>query len=524
MLIGLVAASITITIIRTSLDNSRETLSRRAQDVAFEKARENVRNYINKINNNNLYFLESVDELELSRKCNISNNNETYETIEPGNSWPERCGVNWGYEESNNSNYIVVLPPNKESNYMIVRSIVEVAGKSSGYEEILSMTGRKYVLISESDLNLNDFTKGSGYVSLNGDAYINGNLNISGDSFLNNNTVYVNGVTSGANTTGNFIKRDDDSPNDFEIIAPLRINKGDLRSSYLNLYRISCKNSGEMFNSGEVSSDLCLKRDRNLKDFENQIKTIPSFATKILVIPEKTSPDRIEVYYSDNNMSYSEQCQISGCSLRADANASVRHPAKLSTWSYLGSFKSPESGIIYSELDLYIGNCGEASLINIGNCDTHDEIAIPGIEPDYNYIFLAGSINKPKDIFLSGPVSSGVGSLTVFSTGSVFIPFWATPSSNLLVLEVTILSLGYNDELLATIPKTVLSNTENLINNLEIKGKIFLASGLINLDNVTNVSTIFSSKYLPYVGVKSDWETLERKRVIGLSLKQPLNR
>ena len=204
VLIGLVAASITITIIRTSLDNSRETLSRRAQDVAFEKARENVSNYINKINNNNLYFLESVDALELSRKCKISNNNESFETIEPGNPWPERCGVNWEYVSDNNSNYIVVLPPNKESNYMVVRSIVEIAGKSSGYEEILAMTGRKYGLISESDLNINVFTKGSGYLSLNGDAYINGNLNISGDAFLNNNTVYVDGLTTGVDGTSVF--------------------------------------------------------------------------------------------------------------------------------------------------------------------------------------------------------------------------------------------------------------------------------------------------------------------------------
>jgi hypothetical protein len=524
VLIGLVAASITITIIRTSLDNSRETLSRRAQDVAFEKARENVSNYINKINNNNLYFLESVDALELSRRCKISNNNESFETIEPGNPWPERCGVNWEYVADNNSNYIVVLPPNKESNYMVVRSIVEIAGKSSGYEEILAMTGRKYGLVSESDLNVNVFTKGSGYLSLNGDAYINGNLNISGDAFLNNNTVYVDGLTTGVNSTATFINREVSSPNDFDNISSLGLNKGDLRSSYLNLYKISCKNSGEMFNSGDVSSDLCLKRDRNLKDFENEIKTIPSFATKILVIPEKASPDRIEIYYSDNNMNYSEQCQISGCSLRAEANASVRHPAKLSTWSYLGSFKSPDSGIIYSELDLYVGNCGEASLINIGNCDTHDEIAIPGIEPDYNYVFLAGSINKPKDIYLSGPISSGVGSLTVFSTGSIFIPFWATPTANLLVLEVNLLSLGYNDELIATIPNSPLSNAENLISNLELKGKVILASGIIDLDNVSNVSTILSNKYIPFVGVKSDWETLERGRVVGTALKDPIKR
>jgi hypothetical protein len=132
VLIGLVAASITITIIRTSLDNSRETLARRAQDVAFEQARENVITYRNKLNYNNIYYLESVDELELSRKCSISNNNETYETVSPGNAWPERCGVKWEYEESDNSNYLVVLPPNKESNYMVVRSVVKIAGKSSG--------------------------------------------------------------------------------------------------------------------------------------------------------------------------------------------------------------------------------------------------------------------------------------------------------------------------------------------------------------------------------------------------------
>lgn len=524
MLIGLVAASITVTIIRSSLDNSRETLARRAQDVAFEKARENVITYRNKLNYNNIYYLESVDELELNRKCSISNNNETYETILPGNAWPERCGVKWEYEESDSSNYLVVLPPNKESNYMIVRSVVKIAGKSSGYEEVLALSGRRYGLINEFDLDLNLFSKGSGYSSLNGDAYINGNLNLSSDIFLNNNTVYVDGDITGVNSTGSLIKRESGVAKDFDILAPLKINKGDLRSSYLNLLKISCKNSGEMFNSGNISSDLCLKRDRNLKDFENQIKTIPSFATKILIIPEKSSPDRVEIYYSDNNMIFSENCQVSGCSLRAEANSSVRHPAKLSSWSYLGSFKAPASGIIYSELDLFIGHCGDASLFNIGSCDTHDEIAIPGIEPDYNYIFLAGSINKPKDIYLSGPISSGEGSLTVFSTGSLYIPFWASPSANLLLLEVNLLSLGYNDEVMATIPNLSMGSTENQINNLEIKGKILFAEGVIDLDNIPNITTIIDNKSLPYIGVKSDWEFVERKRVVGSSLKQPLIR
>ena len=524
VLIGLVAASITVTIIRSSLDNSRETLARRAQDVAFEKARENVITYRNKLNYNNIYYLESVDELELNRKCSISNNNETYETILPGDAWPERCGVSWECEESDSSNYLVVLPPNKESNYMIVRSVVKIAGKSSGYEEVLALSGRRYGLVSESDLDLNLFSKGSGYSSLNGDAYINGNLNLSSDIFLNNNTVYVDGDITGVNSTGSLIKRESGAASDFDILAPLKINKGDLRSSYLNLLKISCKNSGEMFNSGNISSDLCLKRDRNLKDFENQIKTIPSFATKILIIPEKSSPDRVEIYYSDNNMIFSENCQVSGCSLRAEANSSVRHPAKLSSWSYLGSFKAPASGIIYSELDLFIGHCGDASLFNIGSCDTHDEIAIPGIEPDYNYIFLAGSINKPRDIYLSGPISSGEGSLTVFSTGSLYIPFWASPSANLLLLEVNLLSLGYNDEVMATIPNLSMGSTENQINNLEIKGKILFAEGVIDLDNIPNITTIIDNKNLPYIGVKSDWEFVERKRVVGSSLKQPLIR
>ena len=315
------------------------------------------------------------------------------------------------------------------------------------------------------------------------------------------------------------------SINSFHSQSTHELNIGIYKNILLNMIYHPKEDFNLRFKgTSKLELDKLIEFFENLKDFENEIKTIPSFATKILVIPEKASPDRIEIYYSDNNMNYSEQCQISGCSLRAEANASVRHPAKLSTWSYLGSFKSPDSGIIYSELDLYVGNCGEASLINIGNCDTHDEIAIPGIEPDYNYVFLAGSINKPKDIYLSGPISSGVGSLTVFSTGSIFIPFWATPTANLLVLEVNLLSLGYNDELIATIPKSPLSNAENLISNLELKGKIILASGIIDLDNVSNVSTILSNKYIPFVGVKSDWERLERGRVVGTALKEPLNR
>ena len=93
-----------------------------------------------------------------------------------------------------------------------------------------------------------------------------------------------------------------------------------------------------------------------------------------------------------------------------------------------------------------------------------------------------------------------------------------------MVLEVNLLSLGYNDELIATIPNSPLSNAENLISNLELKGKIILASGIIDLDNVSNVSTILSNKYIPFVGVKSDWERLERGRVVGTALKEPIKR
>ena len=510
MLIGLIAASIAISIISTSLDNSRETLSKRAEDVAYSKAVKNIISYKNKLQIEPLLFLEKVDNLELPRICANRDNEGNNVTIQPGESWPAECGANWSYEDLNSNDYIEIYPPDKSGENLRIISYVKTGGVKIGYEELLSIAGSDFSLVSEGDMPI--LRKGSGYLSFENNIFINGEANLSGNIYPNGKKIVVNSSYNSTELASNLIDKNNDL---YSTASNYLISRGDLRLNYNKLFKIACRNDESMRNILTNSSDLCIKKGKILRDFENNSITVPEYIDKILILPERVSSDRVEVYYANSNVSAKYKCEVDGCSLRSESYSDTSHIGRISSWSFLGSFYIPSSGIIYSELDLYLGICGESAFTNLGNCDTIDDVALAGIEPDHNYLFLAGSINKPKDIYFSGPINEGIGSFSAFSTGSIFIPYYASASNNLLKINSDLLILGYNENLISSLPDNILANLDNNINNVEIKGEVILGEGVNNLSNLTNLTIIAKNSKNSFIGNSFFWKTIERKRIVS---------
>lgn len=508
VLIGLIAASIAVTIIKTSLESSRDTLSKRAEDIALNKAIENIEVYKNKLKVDPLEFLKKVDEFELPRVCLFPNNEGDNILIESGEVWPGYCSVKWSYNNTDDNDYIQIFPPNKDGDYLVIKSFVTTGGVKVGYEEKLIAKGNLFSFISEGNLPL--LKKGSGYISIENSGFVNGNADLSGGVYINESNLLVNGVALNNINTGLVVDKNSEL---YEYSTKYFFNKGDLRSKYLSLQSIGCINNSEMINLENTSSDLCIKKNITLKDHQNVSHSIPEYVDKILIIPESASKDRLEIYYSNNSIKEINKCNIENCSLRSEALNSASHPSNITNWTFLGSFNIPYSGIIYSDFDLYLGLCGPGGLTSTGSCDTSDDIVYSGLEPDNNYIFMAGSISKPKDIYITAPINEGDGNVTIFSSGSIYIPFWASASDNLLKIYADILSLGYNDYLLSTIPFVSETNINNYISNVEIKGSIALGDGDINIIGINNLTTISKASRNKYIGSTGLWESLEKNRI-----------
>lgn len=483
-------------------------LSNRAEDVAYKKAVKNVESYKYKLNLDPFYVYREVDNLELTRICYNNNNSYNKNNFEAGEIWPGECGATWGYVEENSNDYIKITPPNKDGGMLTITSFVKTAGKKIGYEEKLKSNGYNFSVITESNLPV--IRKGTGYLSFESDAIINGSASLGGNTYSNGKNIIVND-NNNTEISENIIFSNNEL---FPTFSEMFFNQGDLRSRFSYIEKIGCINENEMVNFNLLSSDLCIKSGRILRDYENNPITVPLTIDKILILPEKNSNNRVEIYYANYNVSFSENCSQENCSLRAESFNSNSNPGKISNWSYLGSFNIPSSGIIYSEHDLYIGNCGESAFTNVGNCDTIDDIATSGIEPDNKYIFIAGSIYRPKDIYISGPINEGSGSISLFSSGSIFIPYFASASSNLLKINADIISLGYNEYLIASIPKKDLTNINNKIINVEIKGQLILGPGNTNIDNITNLSYISKLGNNSFVGSTLLWRAVERRKIV----------
>jgi len=510
VLIGLIAASIAISIIRTSLDNSRETLSKRAEDVAYSKAVKNIILYKSKLRIEPLLFLEKVDILELPRVCANQDGEGNNVTIQPGELWPAECGTSWSYEDVDSNDYITIIPPDNNGYYLKLISYVKTGGVKIGYEELLSIAGIDFSLVSEGDLP--NFKKGTGYLSLENNVYINGEASLSGNIYPNGKRIIVNSSINSDEFASNLIDKNNDL---YKTVSDNLISRGDLRVNYNKLLKIACSKDDRMKNIITNSNQLCIKKGKILRDFDNNSITVPEYIDKILILPEKVSSDRVEVYYANNNVSAKYKCDVEGCSLRSESYSDTSHVGRITSWNFLGSFYIPFSGIIYSDLDLYLGICGESAYTNLGNCDTLDDVAQAGLEPDHNYLFLAGSINKPKDIYFSGPINEGLGSFSAFSTGSIFIPFFASASNNLLKIYSDLLILGYNENLLSSLPDSNLVNLDNKINNIEIKGEIIVGEGVNNLSNFSNLTTIAKNSKNSYIGNNFFWKSTEKKRIVN---------
>jgi hypothetical protein len=121
--------------------------------LAFEKARKNVTQFIDKLNNvENKYYLMYVDLLEPGRVCKVANKKNDFKIVKAGEKWPEICGANWEYESNLSKDYILITPPNNGFDNILIKSIVEINEKISSYEEELSLKDGKWVSVGSKNI------------------------------------------------------------------------------------------------------------------------------------------------------------------------------------------------------------------------------------------------------------------------------------------------------------------------------------------------------------------------------------
>ena len=121
--------------------------------LAFEKARKNVTQFIDKLNNvENKYYLMYVDLLEPGRVCKFPNIKNDFKIVKAGEKWPEMCGANWEYESNLSKDYILITPPNNGFDNILIKSIVEINEKISSYEEELSLKDGKWVSVGSKNI------------------------------------------------------------------------------------------------------------------------------------------------------------------------------------------------------------------------------------------------------------------------------------------------------------------------------------------------------------------------------------
>ena len=120
--------------------------------LAIEKARKNVTQFIDKLNNDINYYLLYVDLLEPGRICKVANKNNDFILVKPGERWPEICGGKWEYESNLSKDYILITPPNNFLDNLLIKSIVEINNKISSYQEELSLFDGKWVSVDSKNV------------------------------------------------------------------------------------------------------------------------------------------------------------------------------------------------------------------------------------------------------------------------------------------------------------------------------------------------------------------------------------
>jgi len=527
VLLGLVAASITLVIVRTALDDARVTASRRAYDLAYGSAQQLASEVARALNANPASLVLNVSENEPDRICHAVLTNGEPTVVSSGSPWPSACGTAWSYATTDSLSSVWVELPGLNASNLTIRAMSDVAGIRAGIEMQFRPGSAHPSLFSEAGFDISDLTGGTSTSTLQGLIYSRGSVNIpeSGADF-ENAVIASESTITGANPSGITRYAGSSIGNGISPVRDIVSNPlvpGTLRGKHGALVTLACPNASHAVTE-EGSNHLCLKAGVILVNNSSQSVQAPSNVASWLLLPSKSSENSLDVYFKTSVGDLAESCPSAtpNCSLAGSAEESIGHPSRLDSWTLFGSFAFPSSGLIYTDTTTHLGLCGTGFATTSGVCTAY-RTATPGLTLTSDLTIIVGTSSNPADLYITGPISSPTSDLGLAVSGDLILPYWARPVRGNLTIDADIMVLGRSIEaIIRTLPSQEVGS-ENLGGNLTMKGSFALTRTSLNVSLFENhrIETLHRRSSSPWWSLDNSWKLDRVRRLTSSELATP---
>lgn len=497
VLLAVATATIALVAVRIVLGSAGEDLTRRNLDSATraaDAARSDVRAAL--VLDPEVIYREVLAD-EPRRICA----NDSSLTLTPGTEWPARCGSSWEYAATDPTSAVVVKisPPTPSDPLLTVSVVARVGEISAGFVDTYRIGGAtRPNMFSGGALDLSKFSKGDGVSVLKGTLYASSTLNfdpnadttyalLASESGVANLESYPEESIPAVN--GRRVALAEPDLNSTPQRMPLRalfstpLPKDGLRASATILAQRACPTGATPVNVEDKfelkrSSTLCLQEGAQLVTTADESVTVPQ-AKEWLLLPNATTSEQsplsstIDLYYRTS----SNAVECTGCDLRAASTTSLSigtHPGQITAWTKLATSYLPISGYIGTDATTHIGLCG-VSFTTTSQCTTWGSGEHEGALIKESFTVIAGSVTRPRDIFLSGPITSQAASARIgaFATGDIRVPYWAAPKNGALNLDIDIAVVGRGEaSAITTFPRSASSAAANSSGTLSLRGSL----------------------------------------------------
>ena len=281
------------------------------------------------------------------------------------------------------------------------------------------------------------------------------------------------------------------------VAAPL--SAAQLRSSAQSVAALACR-TGDPVNvvstaasNKQRTTSLCLHAGTSVRTTGNVLVTVP-LTDQWLVIPNGTAASSelasstVDVYYATNALYAAGESSCSGCDLMAlvadqldperEDGPLPAHPGFTSSWTKLGTFNLPSSGVIATDATTSYGFCGDG--FTGAGCATWGT-ATSGARATEAFTLIAGSIDRPANIYLAGSVAaSSTHRPTLIATGRIVVPYWSRVPGGNLSVTADLISLAAGNAIAAA-PSNAPTSESNTGGSLVLHGMFLSASGEIGI-------------------------------------------
>lgn len=483
MLLSVVAASITLVVVRQSLLAGRADAQRADAQAATRAAADAKARFEAALADDPAFFLRRVWEFERARVCVAVDDDPgpgvRHPVVQPGGDWPAGCGSAWGYQRAESPGGVraEVRAPGGEyapagtvgagdeqarDTLLHLRILARVGDAEDGLAVVYRRdTAGRFVAFSDADLRLDDLGRGAGSSSLSGTVYTGGRMYLPGAGA--GTVTIADAQLAAAAADSPFVPAPDDPAlryyapvpdpaatpplRDLRRVAQNVPTVAALRASASRARELACPSPAQTPTkapSGRASA-VCLAAGRQVLDVSGSPLTVPDAAGWLLAFG-RSGPGTVDVFWTPTTPAPAGDCALrcSTVGLAAGEVAAGDHPGVWPFWTprLLGTLALPASGVIAADGDVYLGLCGDAFLTAGAACDTVSGSA-PGMAVDVSTTVIAGSAGAPGDVYVAGPIHAvGDARLGVVAFGSVVLPYWSRPPGGVLHVDAALVALA----------------------------------------------------------------------------------